>query len=417
MHLWIVSELYFPETTSTGHFLTGIAEGLASQYDVNVVCSQPTYSARGMRAPVSEVKAGANIFRAYSPGLDRNVILFRFLNLFCFSLAVFWRLIWRLTPSDVVIVVTNPPTLPYLVSLACRVRRTKCVLLVHDVYPEVLFATGVMRENGLLANWFKYLSRRLYRSMSAVVVLGRDMERLIRHALADAVQRIEVITNFADVHDIRPQPHAENSVLQRLGFADRFVVQYSGNMGRTHGLESILTAASELQACSDIRFLMIGEGARRDWLAAQIAEKRLSNVVMLPFQDRSVLCESLNAADVSIISFLPGMSGISVPSRMYNVFATGKPVVAVTEDDSELATVIKEERIGWVVPPKRPDLLAEVIRRSSKDPMALSEMGRRARQAAESRYSLEKIVSKYCALVESLKTDASDCADTNQSSV
>src|SRR5207302_5782796 len=86
--IWVVSELYFPETTSTGHFLTGIAEGLAKYYPVNVICSQPTYSARGIRAPIAEMKAGVNIFRAYSPLLDKNVLVFRFLNLLFFSATV-----------------------------------------------------------------------------------------------------------------------------------------------------------------------------------------------------------------------------------------------------------------------------------------------------------------------------------------
>ena len=414
--VWIVSELYFPETTSTGHFLTGIAEGLAARYDVNVICSQPTYSARGTRAPVSEIKAGVNIFRAYSPLLDKNVLVFRLLNLFFFSWSVFWCLLWRLRSTDVVIVVTNPPTLPYVVAVACFARRAKCVLLVHDVYPEVLIATGVIRDGSIWASLLKRLSRKLYESMSAVVVIGGDMERLVRGILDGHDQRIELIPNWADLEEIQPRSRAGNRLLQTLGITDEFVVQYSGNMGRTHGLEYILSAASTLTDKTKIKFLMIGEGARRDWLTAQVTQLRLANVVVLPLQDRKYLCDSLNSADLSIISFLPGMSGISVPSRMYNIFAAGKPVIAVTEEDSELAAVVRRERIGWVVSPRNPELLSKVIQEASENKQQLADMGKRARLVAESTYSLQKVLEKYSGLIEVVRLDSSRNIYTTRSS-
>src|SRR4051812_5064766 len=87
--LWVVSELYYPEETSTGYYLTRIAEGLADHRDVKVLCGQPTYSARGVVAPKHEVHNGVEIFRASGTTLDKNVIPFRLLNMITLGLSIF----------------------------------------------------------------------------------------------------------------------------------------------------------------------------------------------------------------------------------------------------------------------------------------------------------------------------------------
>jgi len=400
-NICIVSELYYPETTSTGHFLTGIAEGLAKTWSVRVICSQPTYSAYGIRAPKSEVCNGVEILRVYSPLLDKDVLLFRMLNLLVFSVSVFLNLLRRITTNSIVIVVTNPPTIPFVVTLACMFRRAKCILLVHDVYPEVLVSAGLASEGSWVIMLLNRLSRWLYNRMAAIVVIGRDMERLVRQKIGSA-HRIELIPNWADLEEIRPTPRSQNQLLRRLGLVDKFVVQYSGNMGRTHGLEDILVAAQMLIDDPRIRFLLIGAGSRKGWLIAEVARLQLQNVIVLHLQDRDALCDSLNAADVAVISFLPGMSGVSVPSRMYNVLAAGKPIVAIADVDSELGTLVVEKQVGWVVPPHSTASLSRVLRSATQDGIGLATMAQRARRVVENEYGIEQVIAKYSALIEGL---------------
>lgn len=117
------------------------------------------------------------------------------------------------------------------------------------------------------------------------------------------------------------------------------------------------------------------------------------------------LADTLNTCDVAVISFVSGMAGISVPSRMYNVMAAGKPLIALADENSELALVIKEEKIGWVVPPGDVDRFVAAIREARADPARLAEMGRRARLAVESKYSCEKAVNAYCELIAGLEVN------------
>src|SRR4051812_33791098 len=107
--VWIVSELYYPEETSTGYLLTRIAEGLAAHRPVSVLCAQPTYSARGTRAPAVEDRHGVAIRRCRGTTLNKDILPFRFVTLITISVAIFVSLLLRVSRGDCVIVVTNPP--------------------------------------------------------------------------------------------------------------------------------------------------------------------------------------------------------------------------------------------------------------------------------------------------------------------
>jgi glycosyltransferase involved in cell wall biosynthesis len=253
--LWIFTELYHPELTSSGRFLTGIAEGLAASRDVHVVCSQPTYAARGVRAPRLEVRNGVEIRRCRSTTLDKDVLGFRFLNGITLGLAMLARA-WRdVRPEDVVLVVTTPPLLPLCVASVVAARGGHMVVLVHDVYPDVLCVGGFARPGSPAVKAVSAAYRWVFRMAERVVALGRDMQKLL--VSRGGSTPVVVIPNWGEVDEITPQPRAENRLLARLGLQARFVVHYLGNMGRTHDLDVLLEAA-KLTRGSDRPFSLHG---------------------------------------------------------------------------------------------------------------------------------------------------------------
>jgi glycosyltransferase involved in cell wall biosynthesis len=400
--LWIVSELYHPEDTSTGYFLTRIAEGLARHMSVRVLCGQPSYGARGMRAPARETRHGVQIWRAPATTFDKDRLLLKLVNSTTISVSLLTHALWQLRRGDRVLVVTNPPVLPFLIRAACFLRGSAFLLLVHDVYPEVLVATGLVRRNGLPARLLGWLTKLLYRSAMRIVVLGRDMEALVTDKLGGDQDTVTIIPHWGDVDEIGPAGRSQNALLRGRGLEHKFVVQYSGNMGRAHALEPVLEAARRLRDRNDIHFLFVGTGAKKNWLKGAVANDQLPNVDILPYLPRIELDVSLNACDVAVIPFIPGMSGVSVPSRMYNVMAAGRPILAVADESSELARVVREEGIGWVLPPGAPDNLADTILEARANPRRLAEMGARARAAAEERYTLDRVTAAYRTLVENV---------------
>lgn len=406
-----MSELYYPEDVSTGYFVTCLGEGLAPFYDVRVLCSQPTYQAKGQRAPATEVRKGVRIRRCPATTLAKDSLPLRVINAVTISASIFLNALFRISAEDVVIVVTNPPLLPYVVAAACRLRGARCLLLVHDVYPEILVRTGLMSSDGWPAAMLAWCSARLYRTVDRVIVIGRDMRRLFVAKLGAKRDRVVLIPNFGDPDQISPKPREENAVLRSLGVAERFVVQYSGNMGRTHGLEFVLEAARALRG-SNVQFLFVGAGAKRSWIEAICQREAIDNVAVLGYVARQELGNYLTACDVALVSLQPGMAGISVPSRMYNILAAGKPIIAVMDDDSELACLVQHELIGWVVPPGRPEAIVAAIEDAQRSQEQLDLMSVRARQVAQ-RYTVNHAVAEYRAMIEAVRAEALAARDVS----
>jgi len=401
--IWIISELYYPELTSTGYFLTGIAEGLAPSHSVSVLCGQPSYWARGVHAPSRETLNGVDVHRCRATTFDKNNLCLKFLNLVTISASIFWAALYVFRRGDIVIAVTNPPLLPYLAAFACRVRGARFVLLVHDVYPEVLTRLGILKPASIIARLMDFSSRCLYKNADRIVVLGRDMEELVVRKLGTGSNHVMIATNWGDTEAIYPMANNGNALLEKLNLSGKFVVQYCGNIGRTHGIEDLIGAAELLGADPDVHLLLIGWGARKQWATQQREQRKLANLTILDPLSQEGLCDGLNACDVALISFSSGMAGISVPSRMYNVLASGKPLLAVCDSDSELAAVVREERIGWVIPPGHPNLIVSALWEGKADPETLRCMGERARRAAETKYTRGHALEKYNSLIRGLR--------------
>ena len=400
--VWIVSELYYPEESATGYLLTRIAEGLAPYYRVHVLCAQPTYDARGIRAPIVECHQQVQIRRCVSTTLNKNFLLFRLLNVFTISVSIFFRGLITFRSDDVVLVVTNPPTLPFVTAAACRIRRSKYVLVIHDVFPEALTALGLARERSLLTRLMTWLNNTLYSHAQRVIVLGRDMRELVRRKNLRNDHRIVIVPNWADVDIVRPQPREENQLLKELRLQTKFVLLYAGNIGLSHGIDNLFRAAVLLAGDDDFHFLFVGSGTKKRWLEQSVADRGLRNITILPNRPRSDQNNFLNACDAVLISYHSGMAGVSVPSRMYNVLAAGKPIIAVTDSHSELARVVQEEDVGWVVRPDQPEALTAAIVDAKLRRRSTAAWIQRARTAAEKKYTLTHTIDQYRAVVDSV---------------
>jgi colanic acid biosynthesis glycosyl transferase WcaI len=338
------------------------------------------------------------------------VLTFRLVNLFTISVSLFFKALGSIRRGDLVFVVTNPPTLPFVAFLACKLKGARLILRIEDVYPDAMIAAGMVRPGSVIVRLLNFMHRALYRNVDRVIVLGRDMLRLVQKKLQRDSGHITIITNWADCDEITPLGRSENPLLQKLGLTEKFVVQYSGNMGRTHDLEGLVHCAQMLDSEQSIHFLFVGTGAKEAWLKKTTQELGLRNVTILPPQPRADLKQSLNACDLAVISFVEGMAGVSVPSRMYNILAAGKPILAVADADSELALVVQEERVGWLVRPASPEMTAKAILEASSSPALLSEMSKRARALVLRDYTQQRIMGKFEELLQSLASSGNEAS-------
>jgi len=375
--------------------MTRIAEGLAEENQVNVICGMPPCKNVKQKTLRSETKNNVKIFRCFGAYFNDSKKLNKIGNGIITAIIISLKLLHKLRQKEIVLVVTSPPWLPFLIRLVCLFKKTKYLLLIHDVYPEALVAAKVLKKESLVVWLLDIITRNLFKTCDGIITLGRDMALLIQSKQKKLRTKNYIITNWADTDLVIPGERSSNNLLLELGLEKKFVVQYAGNMGLTHDLVSAVKSAEILKKNEQkIHFLFIGTGAKREWLKRQIKQKNLYNMTLINDLPRSVQKIFLNACDIAFIPFVKGMLGVSVPSRLYNILASGKPIIAMVDPGSELALVIKEEKIGWVVKPEIPFELAETLAEASRS-NELHDMGLRARFAAESKYKYDRVLSAY----------------------
>lgn len=154
-------------------------------------------------------------------------------------------------------------------------------------------------------------------------------------------------------------------------------------MGYSHDFDTILDAADRLRERDDIAFLFIGDGVRRGYVEARALDRGLSNVRFKAYQPREALGQSLTAANAHLVSLLPQLEGLIVPSKFYAAAAAGRPIVFVGAANGELARLIDHGRCGFCVEPGDGQALAEGILSLADHPDAGQRQGRAARRLFE----------------------------------
>lgn len=400
MKVVILSQYFFPELISTGQLLTELAEDLVDLgCVVRAVAGQPTYYGSS-RVPTEIEHHGIKILRVWNTQLEKNSVIGKILNSASFFLGSVLKSS-ALSRESVMVVVTNPPILPFVPYLLSLLGRSKYVCLIHDVYPDVAVRLGYLGSRSILCRLWETMNRRVMAGASAVVVLGRDMEEKVREKMdRSGWSKIWVIPNWSDGDAIRPVAKEGNPFFLEIGLSSStFVVQYSGNMGLSHNLETIVDAARRLQDLA-ITFLFIGGGGKRETIETMVANLKLDNVRFLPYQPKEKLRYSLGCADVSLVCLDEGVEGLSVPSKYYGILASGRPVIAMMRERSEIAMSVRESGCGYVVPPRDSEELAARIRHLYDHPDVALEMGKRARQSLEKQYSRKVIAGKYFELLK-----------------
>ncbi|OAM87806.1 glycosyltransferase family 4 protein [Termitidicoccus mucosus] len=339
-----LNRFYHPSTTATGQLLTDLAEGLVARgHAVRVVTSRHDAS-----LPGDETHNGVRIHRIATPARRRGFA--RITEFLAFHVAASRRLSGMLNSDDTVVALTDPPLVGVTAAQACRASGARLVHWVQDIYPELLAAAGGGWPALPLVALLRLRRDRAWRDAARCVTLGGDMAALLR-ARGVSADRLTVIPNWAP-SGLAPSPPEDTAAMRaRWGLGGRFIVAYSGNLGRVHDLDVCLRVAEALRRDSRFAFVFIGEGARKSQLQRAVAARGLENVVFRPHESRQHLAASLAAADAHWVTLRGSCGSLVFPSKLYGIAAVGRPVLFAGPPDGELARQVTDHRLGIAASP------------------------------------------------------------------
>nr|WP_306172552.1 glycosyltransferase family 4 protein [Acinetobacter sp. SwsAc5] len=254
---------------------------------------------------------------------------------------------------------TNPLFLMVLISILKILRPFKWYLLVHDVFPQNLVPAGILKEKSLLYKILNTLFNLVYAQADHIIVIGRDMEMVLRQK--NYKKNITVIPNWVDFKEIELRDKNDSELIKQLNWEREVVFQFFGNIGRVQGIDHLIQAI-RLVKHPQAKFLFIGGGSAVEVVKSYIEhDKKLNNVAYineLPSSQRSL---GLSSCDIAIVTLADGMFGLGVPSKAYFSMAANRPILAIMDENTEVACMVKEHKIGWVDSSNQPQLLAQLI--------------------------------------------------------
>ena len=279
----------------------------------------------------------------------RNKGYLRLLTWFAFFFQSLMFLFLK-TGSCKILVVTNPPILPFFTSIFYHRKRFGFDVLIYDVYPEALNSLNFVKKDSFIFKFWDKINRGVYQKANRVFTISNVMRKTISRTCNP--DKIEVVYPWVDLSFIRPIKKNDNWFLEKHNLKDKKVILYSGNMGMTHDLITVLLAARELKnSMNNCHFLFIGDGVKKQELQAFKAKNNLTNVTFLPYQDSQVLPFSFASADLGIVSMGKGVEGLSIPSKTFYYLASGCALISISESSSEVSKLVKENKCGLSIEP------------------------------------------------------------------
>ena len=388
--LWLISELFPPEETSTGYIMGEIANALASKYDVTVVCGPAVYDKNKKQDTNNKfiLDSSIQLIRVDAVAENKARKISRIKKFLLMSKRLYAVVSKGIKDGDKVLMVSNPFPLILMMGHLRRKRSFELNMLVHDVFPEGLYTD--MNLPNFAYNILGKLFNRAYASVDTLISLGRDMTEVMQQKCAKyskGNQRIIQIENWGDITNIQPK------VLDLYG--DKVVIEYAGNVGHAQGVFDFLKLVEKVNN-PNLIFSIWGTGSESEEIKQYIQDKSLKNILFNGPYFRSQQNDVLNACDIALITLVDGMYGLGVPSKSYNIMAAGKPILFIGDVRSEIALTVKENGLGYCFDSKDLNGLTGFLKSLNADNKdELVEMGVSSRYVAETKYSKEVILNKF----------------------
>ena len=407
MRLLVITPHFEPDTAPTGIIVTSLVDQWVKQgHQIEVITSLPWYEKHEIENHWKgklfrrEEKESVTVTRLHPFPQDKNKLFQRLMSFLAFSFLAVITSLSKRGPFDAVVALSPPLTLGTVGKVAAVRHRCKLILNLQDIFPDVAVTLGKIKSRSSIKVLEKF-EKFTYNGSDAITVLSKDLEENVNKKIDRKKNppQIAVIPNFLISSSIKPQDRLTN-YREEHQLGEKFVVMYAGNLGNSQSFELITKAAKKHEERDDIVYVINGGGVMSNQLKQQA--NVLKNLVVIDYQPVERLSEVLATADLHLVPLRTGLGDVSVPSKIYSIFAAGRPVIASVDSGTEIERIVAESEGGIAVPPDDFDSFIFALESLIENSGLLKEMGNKATVWLENCYSSKTIADDYLDLIRLL---------------
>jgi colanic acid biosynthesis glycosyl transferase WcaI len=411
-NILILSLVFSPDSVSTSFLMTELSRELKKRgHTISVITTTPHYNIDRKllsRHPLKKIWKGILYFsdldditiwhiklpqkgqRAWIRVLD--FVYFHLMSMIVFLIKV---------PHQDIILTTSPPPTMGLISWWMKIRwRARSIYKVAELYPDIITRQGLIK-NPIIIFFLKSIEKLVYIHNDAIVPIAEQFRKVIRQRNVPD-KRLFMIPDFVDTNFYKPLPRV-NEFSREHQLADSFILLYAGNVGIVQDWELLLFAASQLVSFS-MTIVIIGDGARRQWLKREISDRRLDNIRMIDYQPQERMPDIIASCDIALIPMTAAGGKDGVPSKIYSLMSCAKPILATVDTDSEIGWIIQQSGGGRISPPGNKEKFVDMVLDCYKTFDIFRRAGVSGRTYVLEHYSKEAIADQYDDLIKALTT-------------
>lgn len=410
-NMLIYAHYYIPDVASTGQIIKELAEGMSDKFNITIICAVPSYTGTieekyKTQKYYKENINGVNIIRIRVPEFTKSNKKSRIKNMISYFFGAI-SATFKVEKQDYVFSISQPPILGGLLGVIGKwIKHAKFIYNIQDFNPEQTMAVGYS-NNKIITKIMMKLDKFSCKKSNLIITVGRDLvETINKRFNYKKVPKTVLINNWINEKEIYPLEDNNEKVekfKKKYNLENKFVIMYSGNIGLYYDLENIFKVIEKINPRTktidnkEVIFVFIGAGTILEKLKEYKEINKMDNVIFIPYQDKKDLIYSLNAADVHWCVNAKGIKGVSCPSKYYGIAATGKPVLGVLEENSEIRLIIEETKGGLLSNPGDYNSIEKninwFINNANND--ELKNMGNRSRKYLEENLTKDISINKY----------------------
>lgn len=405
----IHSIVFSPDSVSTAYLYNDIALGFKNAgYEVVVLTTTPHYNlieSSLLKQPlkrklfglffVSDYK-GIDVIHIPSKKYKSTILrLFSFLYWHFFSLFIalsFKKLDFIISPSP-------PLTIGFVSILIAKKNRAKFIYNVQEIYPDLLIKNGIIKSK-IIIKLLKRLERYVYNNASAIITIDQKFYDQIVGRINNT-EKLKIIPNFVDTKLYKPLNEELKLPNPFIKDPKKIRLLYAGNIGFYQDWEPILFAAKKL-IDTNIEFWIIGEGVKKEYLTNEVNKNNLTNIKVIPYQDRELMPLINSFADIHFISINKEMEQEGFPSKVYTIMACAKPLIVITGENSPLYDFLKNLNCSILISNDRNENFVNAIQDLVNKESKRNELGQNGYNIIQKFYTKEIVVDEYLSLFEKL---------------